>query len=489
MRFFLKACLALLCLSMTILTLDASSAPVTQSMTSPSLYNKEGKQDIPPITLRASAVTWNLAEKTPYPEDVSLLRSLSVDNDIVVIGCQECEEISPLRRQEGDKSKAWKSFQRRGLSKTHKCLQEHTLGGVHLAIYVSKTTLQRVKDKKLPKLKVCDVFDVACGIGNLLANKGGICVTLAIGDRKIGFLSAHLAAHQGKVKKRNDDYMRIMTSLDEHLSPNDESSNTRYTSAGSGSRAITTTSSGSAGSKGDQKRKKSNKKKKKRKESGGHGDYDRKEREGDSTSDSTPKRREKKEVTDMDFTCLGTRARERVGIKDIAPPSLSSLDDDNSVDNTLNSDDGTMAHVDRELTPLQIRTSDNTIVTRVPIHPKLALNYDDTYDSSLKYLVREFDAMVFVGDLNYRLDLPRLEVERLKEEMTLKYPNFNQDADPGLIKLRERCRKKGKVYDDGGEPTAEELNVFHKELEGVMEYDQLFRQRSIGELSSLLLLL
>ena len=449
------------------------------------------------LTLRASAVTWNLAEKTPYPEDVSVLRQLSADNDIIVIGCQECEEISPLRRQESEKSKAWRSFQRRGLSKTHKCLQEHTLGGVQLAIYVSKTTLE---DKSKPKIKVLDVFDVACGIGNVLPNKGGICVTLGVGNKKIGIFSAHFAAHQNKVKQRNADFNRIMSSLDEYLAPQPsmDSSHTWYTSRSVSRSSLVTARSnnhshsrrkkGNLGPRFEKKKgKKKNNKMRSRRDSEGYVD-DGNPRTGRFDGDDGPNRerqqRRDSDVTDMDFRSLNQGVRDQVGIRDI-PSSLDTvapvLDEHSGDENDQSSDDVE----EKELFPMQLRTTTNTIITRVPVQPKMALHFDDTYDTSLKYLQRNFDAMVFVGDLNYRLDLPRLEIERIKEEFSLKYPAINQEEDLELIKAQAKAIKKGRQPPFVDQPSQNELQIFYQDLESVIEYDQLYKQRSIGNVFTL----
>ena len=58
------------------------------------------------------------------------------------------------------------------------------------------------------------MLDVACGIGNMINNKGAICALLRMKNSKtIAVVNAHLAAHSDKVKERNADYARITQAI------------------------------------------------------------------------------------------------------------------------------------------------------------------------------------------------------------------------------------------------------------------------------------
>ena len=50
-----------------------------------------------------------------------------------------------------------------------------------------------------PPLLSAQVLDVACGVGNVLTNKGAICVLLRVRGKIVALINAHLAAHVGKV--------------------------------------------------------------------------------------------------------------------------------------------------------------------------------------------------------------------------------------------------------------------------------------------------
>jgi hypothetical protein len=135
-------------------------------------------------------VTWNLAEKKVSDADCSFLKSYR-NGDIVVFGVQECENIKP-RREEGHRSRAWRSIQRSALGKSFECLAEHKMGGLQIAVYAKKKIANQIQGLQ--------VLDVACGIGNVLANKGAVCVLLRVKGKTLALVNAHLAAHKGKVR-------------------------------------------------------------------------------------------------------------------------------------------------------------------------------------------------------------------------------------------------------------------------------------------------
>ena len=59
---------------------------------------------------------------------------------------------------------------------------------------------------------VTENWEVTCGIGNVIQNKGSLGVVVVprgAGAPPITFMTAHLAAHASKVSARNKDYQRI----------------------------------------------------------------------------------------------------------------------------------------------------------------------------------------------------------------------------------------------------------------------------------------
>jgi hypothetical protein len=140
---------------------------------------------------KLSVITWNLAEKSPSKKDFSFLKDYRND-DIVVIGAQECEDVRP-RREEGHRSRAWRALQTAALGKSFACVAQHRMGGLQIAVYVKKNIADKIQGTQ--------ILDVACGVGNVLTNKGAVCVLLRIKGKTLAFVNAHLAAHVGKVSK------------------------------------------------------------------------------------------------------------------------------------------------------------------------------------------------------------------------------------------------------------------------------------------------
>lgn len=141
--------------------------------------------------LKIAVVTWNLAEKSPTLNDCAFIRNLT-KHDVVVLGLQECEDVRP-RRTEGRRSRKWRQLRNTIIPKrSFECLGEHKLGGIQLAIYINKAASKLIEGVQ--------TIEVACGVGNVLTNKGAVCMLLRFrNQRTVAFINAHLAAHQSKV--------------------------------------------------------------------------------------------------------------------------------------------------------------------------------------------------------------------------------------------------------------------------------------------------
>ena len=93
----------------------------------------------------------------------------------------------------------------------------HSLGGVQLALFAHK-------GRMLHRIDYVSVADVACGVGNVFHNKGAIgafCNVKTKGgdEKRILFVSSHLAAHASNVEDRNADFWRIVDELEAQVPP------------------------------------------------------------------------------------------------------------------------------------------------------------------------------------------------------------------------------------------------------------------------------
>ena len=66
------------------------------------------------------------------------------------------------------------------------------MGGMQISVMVRKRYRNIIRG--------IQVVDVACGIGQILANKGAVAIILKVKSGKVlALINAHLAAHQHKV--------------------------------------------------------------------------------------------------------------------------------------------------------------------------------------------------------------------------------------------------------------------------------------------------
>lgn len=143
-----------------------------------------------PFKLNITVVSWNLCEKPPSEKDCHILLQKQLGSDIVVVGVQELEDIRP-RRNEGRRSVRWRQILKNIYDRQYKCISRSKMGGLQINVFVKKSCKRFVKDVRL--------IEIACGVGNLLTNKGALCVLLKIKGNNIALINAHLAAHQNKV--------------------------------------------------------------------------------------------------------------------------------------------------------------------------------------------------------------------------------------------------------------------------------------------------
>jgi len=135
--------------------------------------------------------------------------------DIVVVGFQEIVDLNAVNvmqeKNSAQRSQAWVDKLRLTLNsrkytkgdpmRTYSCLSHRHLVGLLICLFV-KTPHQ-------PRVKHLHNDAVACGLGGVLGNKGGVSIRLQFYDSTLCFVCSHLAAHRENVLGRNADFHNI----------------------------------------------------------------------------------------------------------------------------------------------------------------------------------------------------------------------------------------------------------------------------------------
>eukprot|EP00250_Pteridium_aquilinum_P010359 c19330_g1_i1 orf=434-2425(+) len=180
------------------------------------LYSKDGRKMLsgkvlmqisagiakPEQELRVFVGTWNVGNARPA-DNLSLWLPTTSLHDIIAIGAQECDY--PARAPHTDCSKDWMATLRTFLGPDYKVVHGISRGQMRLAVFV------RVDEEKA----ISDVFSgsEATGVGNVIANKGGVCIALKFWDTALCFVNCHLAAHVGQCEARNGNYREIVGNI------------------------------------------------------------------------------------------------------------------------------------------------------------------------------------------------------------------------------------------------------------------------------------
>ena len=181
--------------------------------------------------ITVSCITWNLAEESPSEDEAEFIKRFrrfgddrENGSDLVLIGCQECENIKP-RRTEGRRSREIRRLMIKMLGRKYIPIAIHSLGGIQFSLFCRSDRLDDVEEISLG--------DVTCGIGNVFHNKGAIAAfvkmraqpkTAANGKEtskslKMLFVTAHMAAHVKNVEARDGDFWRIFSELETQAPP------------------------------------------------------------------------------------------------------------------------------------------------------------------------------------------------------------------------------------------------------------------------------
>ncbi|KAM0728759.1 Inositol polyphosphate 5-phosphatase E [Formica fusca] len=162
------------------------------------LGSVELEKVLPNRELKIFIGTWNMNGQTPPKElnDFMLPCDIETVPDLLVIGTQEsCSE-----RNE------WEAALQETLGPSHVLLTSSYLGTLHLALFLRRDLIWFCS---IPEE---DSFSTRTGTA--FRTKGAVAIALMIFGTSFLFVTAHLTAHQDKVKERVNDIKRIIRNLD-----------------------------------------------------------------------------------------------------------------------------------------------------------------------------------------------------------------------------------------------------------------------------------
>lgn len=148
-------------------------------------------------------LTWNMHGKIPSIDEVKIVfpeSSKIEDFDLFIINTQECEK-SAGSSVFSDSKENWEKLLKKFFEKTHRNILNSCLGSFHISIFAREGRYLSITDLKTGTIKT--------GFMNIMANKGAAGASFKCLDKHILCISCHLASGQGNTDKRNDDLNRI----------------------------------------------------------------------------------------------------------------------------------------------------------------------------------------------------------------------------------------------------------------------------------------
>lgn len=153
---------------------------------------------LPNRELKIFIGTWNMNGQNPPKQlnDFMLPSDIETVPDLLAIGTQEsCSE-----RNE------WEAALQETLGPSHVLLCSTSLGTLHLAIFLRRDLIW------FCSIPEDDNFSTRTGTA--FRTKGAVAIALMLFGTSFLFVTAHLTAHQDKVKERIHDIKRIVRNLD-----------------------------------------------------------------------------------------------------------------------------------------------------------------------------------------------------------------------------------------------------------------------------------
>jgi hypothetical protein len=151
--------------------------------------------------LKVLVGTWNAGNAAPDENLLPWLRNEGDAHELVAVGAQECTYTQRAPHASCDAD--WNAAIGAPLGPGYTRVVSESLGQMRLSVYARFDTLAGIQS--------FDAGAEATGLGHVHTNKGGVGVVVTAWDTSCAFMNSHLAAHQNKTKRRNEDYGEIVS--------------------------------------------------------------------------------------------------------------------------------------------------------------------------------------------------------------------------------------------------------------------------------------
>lgn len=156
----------------------------------------------PEQRIRAFVGTWNVGNSRP-PVDLSEWLPKGAPYEIISIGTQECDYQPRLPYTECGKD--WLETCKIHVGNRYRIVHATSRGQMRLVVFV--------RDDAEKAVSHVHSGSEATGVGHVIANKGGVCISFKFWDTGLCFVNSHFAAHDGHCEMRNSNYREIVGEL------------------------------------------------------------------------------------------------------------------------------------------------------------------------------------------------------------------------------------------------------------------------------------
>ena len=155
--------------------------------------------------VKIMAITWNMQGGCPKNDILDLLfQKDNIQHDIYVLATQEAVRPiaqSMLMPSKDKLNQRLMEYFNQGDSKDFTLINSIALAATHMVIICKKRLIPYISNIHNETLSI--------GMGDMLSNKGSVCISFMLGKLRLLFINCHLEAHDGGLVRRNEQWLNI----------------------------------------------------------------------------------------------------------------------------------------------------------------------------------------------------------------------------------------------------------------------------------------